>query len=284
MSSFVLAAVLFAALLHAFWNSLVKSGGDKFLSSALVCLWCGLIAFAAALFLPRPNGASMPYVAASALIHVVYFLFVGRLYRTADLSVAYPVTRGLAPLMAAAIAAWSLGEYPPQTTLLGALLVVCGVLLLAWQGLRAGAADRATLIAAAANSAIIALYSVIDAQGARLSGAGAPAAFAFNAWADAGTAALYGPLVFWLRGGAVGGALLAGWRRGLLGGAAAFGGYAIVVWAMTQTTIASVTALRETSVVVAAVIGALFLGEKMRPARYVAVAAVAAGVVVLRLP
>ncbi len=282
MSSFVLGAVLFAALLHATWNSLVKSGGDKFLASALICLWCGAIALAVAVALPAPAIASAPYIVASALVHVVYFLLVARLYRTADLSVAYPVTRGLAPVMAAGVAALSLGEFPPLATLGGALLIVCGVLLLGLEGLRSGGADRATLWAAIANSAIIAVYSVIDAEGARLAGPNAAAAVAFNAWADAATAALYGPMVFWMRGPAVGVEFLTRWRRGLLGGGAAFGGYAIVVWAMTQTTIASVTALRETSVVFAMLIGAVFLGESMRLQRYLAVAVVVAGVFVLR--
>ena len=283
MSGFVLGVVLFAALLHAVWNSLVKSGQDKFLASALVCLWCGFIALIVAVILPRPSLASAPFIAASALIHVAYFLLVGRLYRRADLSVGYPVMRGLAPLMATLIAAVSLGEAPPLATLAGALLIVAGVLALGFAGLRQGGVDRATLWVAAANSAIIAVYSVIDAEGARLAGASATSAFAFNAWADAATAMLYGPLVWALRGASVGALLLRGWRRGLLGGAAAFIGYALVVWAMTQTTIASVSALRETSVIFAALIGALFLGEKMSPLRYLAIGLVASGALALRL-
>jgi hypothetical protein len=104
LSSGVLAAVLGAAALHALWNSLVKSASDKFLSSAVVALWCGVAAVLAALVLPRPAGAAMPFIVASALIHIIHFILVGQLYRTADLSVAYPIMRGLAPLIAAPIA------------------------------------------------------------------------------------------------------------------------------------------------------------------------------------
>ena len=92
-----------AALLHAVWNALVKSAPDKFMTSSRVCLWCGVIAFVVAALTPMPAAAAYPFAVASAIIHVVYFWLVGRLYRTADLSVAYPLMRGLAPLIATAM-------------------------------------------------------------------------------------------------------------------------------------------------------------------------------------
>jgi hypothetical protein len=94
LTSGVLAAVLGAALLHALWNSLVKSADDKFLSSALIALWCGVAAFAATLVLPWPSRAAAPFIAASALIHIVYFLLVGRLYRNAAHAVPRPLRSG----------------------------------------------------------------------------------------------------------------------------------------------------------------------------------------------
>src|SRR5271167_1314655 len=112
LSSGVLAAVLGAAALHALWNSLVKSASDKFLSSAVVAIWCGAVALAAALVLPRPGDAAFPFIVASAVVNIAYFLLVGLLYRTADLSVAYPMMRGLAPLFAAVIAFVTLREAP----------------------------------------------------------------------------------------------------------------------------------------------------------------------------
>ena len=196
----VLTVVLGAALLHALWNSLVKSADDKFLSSALVCLWCGAVALAAAILLPAPSSAALAFVVASALIHVVYFLLVGRLYRDADLSVVYPIMRGLAPLIAAAIAALALKEIPSPLTALGVLTLVVGVLAMAGSGLAHRRVDRAALGFALVNSAVIALYTVVDGAGARLAGAGAAHAVAYNAWADALTAALYAPIVLSLRG------------------------------------------------------------------------------------
>jgi drug/metabolite transporter (DMT)-like permease len=282
LSSGVLAAVLGAAALHALWNSLVKSASDKFLSSAIVALWCGVAAVIAALVLPRPAEAAMPFIVASALIHIVYFILVGHLYRSADLSVAYPIMRGLAPLIAAVIALVTLGEMPPPIASLGVLALVTGVLAMGASGLAHGRIDRQTVIVALANSAVIAIYSVIDGEGARISGAGASFAFAYNSWADALTALAYLPIILCLRGRGVV-AFAGDWRRGLIGGLAAFLGYAIVVWAMTRAPIAAVAALRETSVVFAAIIGVVALGEPFHRQRAIAVLVILAGIVLLRV-
>jgi drug/metabolite transporter (DMT)-like permease len=283
LSSGVLAAVLGAAALHALWNSLVKSASDKFLTSAVVAIWCGVIALMAALVLPRPAGAALQFIVASAVIHIVYFLLVGRLYHSADLSVAYPMMRGLAPLIAAVIALAGLGEAPSPVASLGVAALVAGVLAMGASGLAHGRIDRPTVLVALANSVVIAVYSVIDGQGARLSGSGAAFAFAYNSWADALTAFAYLPIVLCLRGRAVAVALARDWRRGLIGGLAAFLGYAIVIWAMTRAPIASVAALRETSVVFAAIIGVAALGEPFNAQRASAALVILAGIILLRI-
>jgi drug/metabolite transporter (DMT)-like permease len=283
LTSGVLAAVLGAAALHALWNSLVKSASDKFLSSAVVAIWCGVVALMAALVLPRPAEAAMPFIVASAVIHIVYFLLVGRLYHSADLSVAYPMMRGLAPLIAAAIALATLGEAPGPIAGLGVVALVAGVLAMGASGLAHGRIDRPTIMVALANSAVIAVYSVIDGQGARVSGPGAAFAFAYNSWADALTALTYLPIVLCLRGRALATAFALDWRRGFVGGLAAFLGYAIVVWAMTRAPIAAVAALRETSVVFAAIIGVVALGEPFHSQRAIAVLVILAGVILLRI-
>ena len=283
LSSGVLAAVLGAAALHALWNSLVKSASDKFLSSAVVALWCGVAAVVAALVLPRPAAVAFPFIVASAIIHIVYFMLVGQLYRSADLSVAYPIMRGLAPLIAAVIALATLGEAPGPIASLGVAALVAGVLAMGASGFAHGRINRPTILVAVANSAVIAIYSVIDGQGARLSGAGAPFAFAYNSWADALTALSYFPIILFLRGRAVVATFAQDWRRGLIGGLAAFFGYAIVVWAMTRAPIAAVAALRETSVLFAAIIGVAVLGEPFHAQRAIGVLVILAGVILLRV-
>jgi drug/metabolite transporter (DMT)-like permease len=239
-------------------------------------------AVVAALVLPRPADAAMPFIVASALIHIVYFILVGQLYRTADLSVAYPIMRGLAPLIAAILALVTLGEAPPPIASLGVLALVIGVLAMGASGLAHGRIDRTTVIVALANSAVIAIYSVIDGEGARLSGAGSAFAFAYNSWADALTALAYLPIILFLRGRGAVLAFATDWRRGLVGGLAAFFGYAIVIWAMTRAPIAAVAALRETSVVFAAIIGVVALGEPFHRQRAIAVLVILAGIILLR--
>lgn len=283
MTTGVLLIVLAAALLHALWNSLVKSAPDKFLSSALVCLWSGVVGLVAAFALPGPFVAALPYIVASALIHIGYFLLVGRLYRDADLSVVYPIMRGLAPLFAAVIAALAIHEIPRPLAMLGVLALVAGVLTMAASGLAHGRVDRAALGFAVLNSAVIAAYTVVDGAGARLAGPGAAHAFGYNAWADVLTAALYGPVVLALRGRPAIAAIAGGWRRGLPGGACLFLAYALVIFAMTRAPIASVAAVRESSVVFGALIGVLVLGEPFRHARLGAALLILAGVVALRL-
>lgn len=277
-----MSAVLGAALMHALWNSLVKSAADKFMTSARVCLWCGAIAFAVAAATPWPAWASAPFIVASAIIHVVYFVLVGRLYRTADLSVAYPLMRGLAPLIATIIAGVTVGERPPPLALAGVMALVVGVLAMGVSGLAQGRIDRRTVVIALVNAAIIAVYSVVDGQGARFSGPSTAHAFAYNAWADALTAVLYAPILVAWRGWATLHEFAREPLRAAAGGLAAFTGYALVVWAMTRAEIGAVAALRECSVVFAALIGVVALGEPFKPARAGATALILAGVAALK--
>ena len=283
MTTFVWMAVLGAALLHALWNSVLKSAGDKFMSSARIAMWTGVVAAFVGLASPVPFAASLPFVIASALSHVVYFLLVGRLYRNADLSVAYPLMRGLAPLITTSIAAMTLDEVPDAVALVGVLALVFGVVTMGFSGLAQGRIDRVALVVALFNSVVVATYSVIDGEGARLAGPDAAHAFAYNAWSDGLTAVLYLPVVLALRGKVVGPEVLRDSVRSAFAGLAAFGGYAIVVWAMTQASIGAVAALRECSVVFAAIIGVVFLGEPFRGARAGAALLIVGGVIALRL-
>ena len=130
---------------------------------------------------------------------------------------------------------------------------------------------------------MIAIYSVIDGAGARLAGPDAAHAFAYNAWSDGLTAAYYLPIVLALRGKAAVAEFARDPCANALAGLAAFGGYAIVVWAMTQASIGAVAALRECSVVFAAIIGVAFLGEPFRGARAGAALLIVGGVIALRL-
>ena len=279
MTTEVMAVVLFSALLHASWNALVRSSADKFLSTLHIV--CGAGAFAVVLLpgLPLPAPASWPYVVASGLIHVVYFTLVAHAYRGADLSFAYPLMRGTAPALSALAAAWLLGESPSLGGWLGIALICGGVLTLAGSAWRPGGGHLKALASALGNAGVIALYTLVDGLGARGSGH----AFSYTAWVFLLTAGLMLGLALVLRGRQLLRPTASAWRNGLLGGAGTLGAYSLALWAMTQAPISAVAALRETSIVFAALIGVLFLKERLRQWRLAAVLLVCAGAAVLKL-
>jgi drug/metabolite transporter (DMT)-like permease len=267
-------AVLGAALLHASWNVLVKSGADKELETVNIAIGSGLVALLAAFFLPPPARASWPWVAGSAVVHILYFVFLAGAYRWGELSYTYPVMRGGGPMIVAVVGALALGEVLPPGATVGIVLICAGILAFA-----SGKHDRRATAFALANAVVIATYTLVDGQGARLSGA----PVSYTLWffvANSVVIAIYG----WLRrGSAVGTYFRATWKRAVLGGSCAVAAYGIALWAMTRAPIAIVAVLRETSVIFAAVIAAFVLHEKFTRRRLAATGAVMLGLVALRI-
>ena len=267
-------AVLGAALLHASWNVLVKSGADKELETFNIAIGSGLVALVAALFLPPPARASWPWLAASAVIHILYFVFLAGAYRFGELSYTYPVMRGGGPMIVAVVGALALGEVLPPGPTFGIVLICAGIFAFA-----SGKHDRRATAFALSNAVVIAAYTLVDGQGARLSGA----PLSYTLWffvANGVVIAIYG----WLRRGRVVAAYFGGtWRKAIVGGSCAVAAYGIALWAMTRAPIALVAVLRETSVIFAALLSAVFLAEKMTRRRLVATGAVMMGLVVLKL-
>lgn len=273
----VFAFVLFAAALHAAWNAVVKRGSDKLLTTVLVTASAALIALAALPFLPAPAPASRPYIAASALFQIIYFVLVARAYRVADMSLAYPLMRGCAPLLVALASVIWIGEPLSPMAWLGLSAICAGVLSMAAGPRRSGAAEGITV--ALLNAVVIAAYTLIDGLGVRLSGA--PAAYTLWIFLLTGL-----PLAAWAvlaRGTAFGRYLRLNWRLGLVGGAGTLGSYGIALWAMTGAPVAVVAALRETAILFGAAIAALWFRERLGAARLAAIMLIAAGAAALRL-
>src|SRR5215212_3803689 len=223
-------AVLGAALLHASWNVLVKSGADKELETINIAVGSGLVALVAALFLPAPAAASWPWLVGSAIVHILYFVFLAGAYRWGELSYTYPVMRGGGPMIVALIGALALGEILPFKETLGVLCICAGILAFA-----SGRHDRRATGFAVANAVVIAAYTLIDGQGARLSGA--PVSYTLWFFAANGVVILgYGYARG--RGGAMAVYFRTRWPRALIGGSLAVGAYGIALWAMTRAPIA----------------------------------------------
>lgn len=267
-------AVLGGALLHAGWNALLKSSADKQLDTVAISVGAAVVGLAVAIWLPFPASASLPWLGGSALLHILYFLFLAGAYRWGDLSYAYPIMRGGGPVIVALTGAFVFGEVLAPEQSAGVALVCAGILAFA-----VGKADRRATLFALANAVVIAAYTLVDAKGARLSGS--PVAYALWFFVANGII-IY--LYFGVRRGLeVPRYLARNWSRILVGAVFTTGSYAIALWAMTRAPVALVAVLRETSVIFAAILGALFLGEKLTRRRLAATGAVLAGLITLKL-
>ena len=274
----IVGAVLFGALLHASWNALVKSSDDKAMDTALIHLLGSLMAIPLVLVVGLPPMVAWPYIAASTVIHIGYYIALTGAYKHGDLGLTYPLMRGVAPLLVALSAALTLGEVLSPLAWAGVLGVSCGVLVL---GLSRHALDSPKAVRfALTNAVIIAIYTVVDALGVRASGNAAQyvaALFLIDGWP-------FALIVFWRRGGAlVWPYARRRWPVAAGASLASFGSYGIALWAMTRAPVASVAALRETSVLFAALLGAWFLKEAFTPRRIIGILTIVAGVMALRL-
>lgn len=272
-------AVLGAALLHASWNALLKSGGDKELDAVGLAVGSGAWALAAVPFLPAPAPASWPWIAASAVVHIAYFWALAGAYRWGDMSFSYPIMRGGGPLIVTVAGGAVFGEMLGGGQLAGVLLISAGILAFASHSAADPAAQRKSLAFALLNACVIAAYTLIDAKGARLSGA--PVSYAM--WFFVLNGAVIFAMAWLWRRAALTRHLARTARRAALGGVLALGSYAVALWAMTLAPVALVAVLRETAVVFAAVLGALFLREPFTPRRVAATLGVLAGLVLLKL-
>ena len=280
--------VLFGALLHASWNALVKSSTDKSLDTALIHVLGGAVALPLVWLAGLPPPASLPYLAASIIIHIGYYIALAGAYKHGDLGLTYPIMRGLAPLLVALASGIVIGEELSRLGWLGVAGISSGVLLVGLsRAVFAQGAHRAALGFALSNAVIIAIYTVVDGLGVRVA-------------ADHGGSALqYVATLFLVDGFPYFLFVMSQrkpqqrtdawtymrrrWPLALLGTLASLGSYGIALWAMTQAPVATVAALREVSVLFAALLGAVFLKEAFGLQRGAGTLLIVTGVAALRL-
>ncbi|PIB63925.1 EamA family transporter [Pseudomonas sp. 2995-3] len=276
MSLSVFAIILLGAALHATWNAMVKGGVDKLLTTCMIASAASLIALAAIPFLALPARESWPFIGASVVLQVLYFVLVASTYRIADMSQTYPIMRGTAPLLVALVSVLVLHEPLSAFAWLGIGVICLGILSMA---AAPSAGHKKGLVLALINALVIAGYTLIDGLGVRKSGA--PAAYTLWIFLLTGI-----PLAAWAlaaRRAAFCRYVARNWQLGAVGGAGTVASYGLALWAMTHAPIATVSALRETSILFGVVISAWVLKEHLTQARIIAAGIIAVGAMVLRL-
>lgn len=274
MSTTVLLIVLLAALLHALWNALVKTSGDRAVTLGLVATGHCLPAFALMPFFPIPAAEAFPFIIASTVIHWAYYYGLNIAYRFGDLSLIYPIARGTAPVMVALGAMVWADESLSLWAWIGILTVSAGIMVLA--AIRH--ADKRGIAAALATSAVIAAYSVVDGMGIRVSGT--PIGYVVWLFAAEICVAAFVIATRFDRVRKIGQRSLA---LGLAGGVISGVAYGLALFAKTLAPIGIVSAVRETSVIFAALIGVIWLREGPANRRLIAAFVVALGVMILAL-
>ncbi|MFT4727434.1 MAG: drug/metabolite transporter (DMT)-like permease [Granulosicoccus sp.] len=271
--------VLMAALLHASWNALVKSGGAPEFTIASFQLFGGIVSLCLVWFVPIPDPASWPLIFASVVVHNLYYMTMAQAYKAGDLSQVYPLFRGLAPVLVAIAALIFANERLDTGTIAGIVLISAGLMSITLLGQHFGKIPKKALHWGLITSVLIAGYTVVDGIGVRLT----VNPLSYIVWLFAFE---FIPIVTWL---------LLTQRQAwfnyirhskvkiLFGGLASNGAYALVIYAMSLGAMAIVSSLRETSVIFAALIGTLLLGEPFGRQRAIAALLVALGIIIMRV-
>lgn len=279
MDSTVFAAMLAAAAMHAGWNAVVKIGLDRLLSVTLIAISAALVSLACLPFSELPRGTVWYWILGSALLHTSYKIFLIQAYRTGDLGQVYPLARGSAPLIVTAVSLAALTEEIDSGSLAGIAVLVAGVWLMSLRGgHEVRHLNRPAVLYAFGTSCFIASYTLVDGLGARL--AATATSYALTLFIVDGI--LIAVVCARLRGLAGFRRMAVAWKSGLAGGAMSLGAYWISIWAMTKAPIASIAALRETSVLFALAIATVVLKERLTPWRLAAGLIITGGTVLLR--
>jgi drug/metabolite transporter (DMT)-like permease len=280
LENLVFLAVLFAAACHAGWNALIKVGLDPLSTTTLISIGSAAVGIVCLPLAGIPAAEAWPWLIASVFIHLFYFAALIESYRTGDLGQVYPIARGSAPLMTAAVSFVLVGEHLSLSSWGGIVALAAGVLLLSARGGRALAQiDHRAVGFAFLTALTICAYSVVDGVGARASRN--PQSYVILLLI--GNALLLTPYALWRDGRDVVPAMQRFWLRGLAGGALQILSYGIALWAMTLAPIAIVASLRETSVLFGAAIAVVVLKEPLRAVRIGAALLIVGGLVLIRL-
>lgn len=277
----VVAAVLAAAVLHATWNALAHAIPDKLVGFTLIS--AGYVGCAAVLvcLVPAPDPGAWPFMAGSAVLQTVYQVLLLRAYQLGDFGQMYPLARGTSPWVVAVLSVTLLGRPLPVGQLLGIVVLSLGLAVLTLADGLPGRRQLPAIAAAVGTGVVIASYTVVDGVGVGHAGS----VVGYVAWEFLALGLPLPLVALALRGRALLSELRPVWWQGLLGGVMSLAAYGLVVWSQSRApdSLAGIAALRETSIVIAAVIGVVLFHERMGRVRAFASMTVCAGIAVLEL-
>ncbi len=271
----VLTLVLTAAFMHAFWNALIKGSSDRTLMMGLVNVGHAVLGLAMVLMLLPPARESWPFLVASTIVHYFYYGFLLLSYRFGDLSQVYPIARGIAPPVVA-LTAWIVAdEVLPLGAWVGIVMVSSGIGMLVFSR-RGGLSNGKAVLAALVTGLIIACYTVIDGLGVRLS----KNPLGYIGWLFFLEAFSCG-FFFYVRREVIRSTAISVYLTGILGGIVSSVAYGLAIYAKSLASLGAVSAIRESSVIIAALIGVIWFGERPWRIRVISACIVALGVIVL---
>jgi drug/metabolite transporter (DMT)-like permease len=272
MPTSALLLALAAAFVHALWNILLARARDIEAATAVALVTAEVVFAPVAVFTWDAERSVWPFLVATGVLQLAYFALLGTAYRLVPLSVVYPIARGGAPVLVLLIGAVFLGHGASLTQVAAVLLVVAGILLV--RGF--GGADPRGIAFGLAIATCIAGYTLVDKSGVRHA-----EPITYLELSMIAPAIVYTAAVIRVKGaGAVRGAV---GPASILAGICTFGAYALVLAALQRAPAASVAAVRETSVVIAALLAAVVLRERVPPSRLAGAVVVAAGIAMLAL-
>jgi drug/metabolite transporter (DMT)-like permease len=279
MTTGVFAMVLGAAVLHAAWNALVKVNADRLVMIAIMMMSQVGVAMLVVPFVAFPTSESWPYICTSTVLNTVYCIFLINAYRYGDLSHVYPISRGSAPLIVAALSVAVVGETLNRQAGLSVVVIALGIMSLTLTRGAGGFTEPKAMLYAVGTGALIAGYTVVDGLGARL----AESAHSYTFWVHLFNGIPIALLALYLRRGRVSVSVRKSWKVGVLGGIVSLLAYWIVIWAMTQAPLALVSAVRETSMMFAVLLGVFVLKERLDLARLASTGMTLIGTVTLKM-
>ena len=279
MDTFAFVIVLFAGLLHATWNSIVKAQTQRLPGIALIVSGATVLAVVAIPFVPIPSPAAWPYLATSTVLLTGYYLFLALAYQHGDLSHVYPIARGVAPLLVAVFSFTVIGEALTGPGYFAIMLIGLGIMSLALTKRVIGILERRSVFFALGTGCFTAAYTLVDGLGARL--AGTPHGYVLWLFFISGIPVTL--IAFYVKRDETMRIFRQDWKLGLVGGLMILAAYWLVVWAYTLAPVAFVAALRETGIIFALIIGVLIFKEKVNLARMAAAMATLIGIVMIKI-